>query len=186
MSWLVTQATHDWSKTCGCVKSSVLKLFKHLLTYAYLVLSLSHLCIKLLIHTHNSNQSKLEKVRVCDLLVLVWCNQHCGQYSALCTLAFIFLSSVYTSSFSENQQHHLKQACGCSALQAQKCLLLLLFVQHFSEWVCVNSTTDCRLSSWPLYINKQLRIQFSLWTQAHLFMSSQRWDTLIWSLLMQV
>lgn len=81
--------------------------------------------------THTKKQSQLEKVSVCDLLVLVWCNQHCGQYGALCTLAFIFLSSVYTSSFRDKQQHHLKRACGCATLQALKCFCCCLFSVFF-------------------------------------------------------
>lgn len=82
-------------------------------------------------HTHTKNQYQLENVSVCDLLVLVWCNQHCGQYSALCTLAFIFLSSVYTSSFRDKQQHHLKRACGCATLPALKCFCCCLFSVFF-------------------------------------------------------
>lgn len=137
-------------------------------------------------HTQTENQSQLEKVSVCDLLVLLWCNQHCGQYGAHCALTFIFPSSVYTSSFRDKQQHHLKRACGCATLQALKCFCCCLF-SFFFPFFCENSTTDCLLSSWPLCVHKQLRIQFSLWTQARLlFLSSQRWYTLIWSLLMQV
>lgn len=82
-------------------------------------------------HTQTENQSQLEKVSVCDLLVLLWCNQHCGQYGAHCALTFIFPSSVYTSSFRDKQQHHLKRACGCATLQALKCFCCCLFSFFF-------------------------------------------------------